>query len=263
MFGKRRKRDDVIGPSTGWIKWLTKFFRFILYPFIHPVWFVTGVVVAAVAIIGWPAYNGVDVSTMPQWYKQQFERYYQQGKQEIKEVLPQNAVMPEISGMSGRGINVMTVDRKPGKAEMVTYETPQMVNRRAFQQAQDVPVDVAQTLQKQHNEGMPFFKRKEGLGLKYLDLPKKVTGRVKVVNANEVKIGDDVFFLYGIYAAPSTKEGLAALTYLQQNVDGRVIDCFVGAYTADNMPTAICVYSDININQRLVDLKYSKDVSLN
>lgn len=264
MFGRqKRKKDEVIGPSTGFVKWLTRFFRFVLYPFIHPVWFVTGLTIAAVAIVGWPAYNGVSVSEMPRWYKQKLGQYYHKGKQEVKDILPQKPLVPEVSGMAGRGINVMAVDRKPGKAELVTYETPQMVNRKAFQQAQDVPVDVAKTLQAQNNEGMPFFKRREGLGLTYLELPKKVTGRVKVINANEVKIGDEIFFLYGIYAAPSSKEGIAALAYLQQNIDGRVIDCFVGAYTADGMPTVICIYSDININQRLVDLKYSKDVSLN
>ena len=35
MFSRRKKNDDRLGPSTGWVKWATKFFRFILYPFIH------------------------------------------------------------------------------------------------------------------------------------------------------------------------------------------------------------------------------------
>ena len=37
---RRSKSDDYIGPSTGVMKWVNKFFRFILFPFIHPLFFV-------------------------------------------------------------------------------------------------------------------------------------------------------------------------------------------------------------------------------
>lgn len=264
MLGKRRKKeDDIIGPSKGLMKWINRLFRFVLYPFIHPVCFVVGVVILAVAVVSWPAYYGVPVAAMPRWYKQKIEHYYH--KVDLK--LPaQVLTKPEqgFGGMAGRGINVKAIERKPGKAEMVTYETPQMVNRRAFQQAQDIPVDVAATLQRAAAEpDEPVFKRNDALGLTYLEKPKKVSGTVNVVNANELKIGKELFFLYGIYVSPLSNEGAAALHYLQQNVDGRPVDCFVGAYTADGTATAICIYEGININQRLVDLKYSKDVSLN
>ena len=264
MLGKRRKKDDdIIGPSKGLMKWINRLFRFILYPFIHPVWFIIGVVVLAVAVISWPAYYGVEVAAMPNWYKQKFNHYYNKFEAKIPaQILPKPE--PDFGGMTGRGINVKALAPKPGKADIVTYETPQMVNRRAFQQAQEIPVDVAATLKQAEPEVQgPVFKRNDNLGLTYLEQPRKVSGKVTVINANELKIGNELFFLYGIYASPVSNEGIAAQHYLKQNIDGREADCFVGAYAADGTATAICIYEGLNINQRLVDLKYSRDVSLN
>ena len=80
MFGKkRRKRDeDVIGPSTGWVKWATRFFRFVLYPFIHPLWFLIGLVILAVVIVGVPSYHGVPFDGIPGWYGKHWNKYYSQ-----------------------------------------------------------------------------------------------------------------------------------------------------------------------------------------
>lgn len=263
MLGRRKKRDDDSLELSGGMKWVKRLLHVIFYPFIHPIWFVIGIVVVFVAAISWPAYNGIEVAAMPRWYKQQFNHYYQLLSEKAEQVLPQ----PELGTgfeMSGRGINVKTVDRKPGKADMVTYETPQMVNRRVFQKAQDIPIDVAATLQRAQPEPeVPEFRRNDALGLVYLETPKKISGTIRVVNANELKIGNELFFLYGIYASPASNEGLAAMHYLQQNVDGKPADCYIGAYTTDGTATAICIYEGLNINQRLVDLKYSKNVSLN
>lgn len=264
MLGKKRKKDDdIIGPSKGLMKWVNRLFRFVLYPFIHPVWFVIDIVVLAVAVISWPAYYGVEVAAIPAWYKQKFNHYYNQVEAKIPaRILTRSE--PDFGGMPGRGINVKALAPKPGKADIVTYETPQMVNRRVFQKAQEIPVDVAATLKSASSEmPEPVFKRNDTLGLTYLEKPRKVSGKVTIVNANELKIGNELFFLYGIYVSPASNEGIAALHYLQQNIDGREADCFVGAYASDGTATAICIYEGLNINQRLVDLKYSRDVSLN
>lgn len=264
MFGRRKKRDDDSLELSGGVKWLHKLLHLLFYPFFHPIWFVIMVAIMAVALISWPAYYGVKVAAMPDWYKQKFNHYYSLIMTKTAKSLPKTENMLAGSGLGNYGINVKAIERKPGKAELVTYETPQMVNRRVFQQAQEIPVDVAATLEKgRAEEGIPVFKRSAALGLVYLEKPKKVTGVVQVINANELKIGNEAFFLYGIYAVPTSNEGTAAMRYLQQNVDGHNADCFVGAYTTDGTATAICIYDGININQRLVDLKYSKDVSLN
>lgn len=264
MFGRRKKRDEDKLELSGGMKWLKRLLYIVFYPFIHPVWFVIMVAIVAVALISWPAYYGVKVAAMPQWYKQKFDHYYSLVSEETAKALPKTENILPNSALGGKGINVKAIARKPGKAELVTYETPQMVNRRVFQQAQEVPVDVAATLEKaRHEENVPVFKRNDALGLTYLEKPKKVTGVVQIVNANELRIGNEAFFLYGIYASPASNEGMAAMRYLQQNVEGHQADCFIGAYAADGTATAICIYDGINVNQRLVDLKYSKNVSLN
>lgn len=268
MFGKSKRRDnDSIGPSTGLMKWINKFFRLIFYPFIHPLWFFSGVAILAIAIVALPAYYGIGFENMPQWYQQQFEKHYSKAEKIISDKVVQpiaDKAESEIKKMTGSGINVKTVNKKPGKAEMINYENPQIYNRRVFQKAQEVPVDAKATIE--NNASQPeqvYFKRNESLGLSYVKIPQKISGEATIINANELKIEGQVLFLYGIYAAPATAEGLAAMQYLQNNIGGKVVDCYAGAYTADKTATVICFYNGININQRLVDLKYSKDVSLN
>lgn len=269
MFGRSRRRDnDIIGPSTGLMKWVNKFFRFILFPFIHPLWFVAGIIILAIAALAVPSYYGIEFENTADWYKNKIDQHYHQAEGIINDKVVQPLMTKaetEIKKMSGSGINAKAVSKKPGKAEMVAYESPQVASRRVFQKAQEVPVDVKATLE---NKSAPvreevYFKRNTSLGLTYLEQPRKTSGVAEVVNANELKIGGNLLFLYGIYAAPASEEGIAAMQYLQKGIEGKEIDCFVGAYTADGTATAICIYNGININQRLVDLNYSKDVSLN
>ncbi len=269
MFGRRRRDDDdIIGPATGLLKWVNRFFRFILYPFIHPVWFISGVAILAIALIGWPAYNGIEFAEIPNWYKQRLEQHYQKAEAVIdSKVQPLVAKgTAEVQKMTGRGINVKAIRKVPSKTELVAYDTPQASNRRVFEQAKEIPVDVGATLENYasaETETQVQFKRNAALGLTYLDEPQKISGVATVINANELRVGGQVMFLYGIYTAPSSEQGIAAAQYLQQNIDNKVVDCLVGAYAADGTATAICFYNDINLNQKLVDLNYSKDVSLN
>ncbi len=264
MFSKKRKRDDVIGPSTGWVKWATRFFRFILYPFIHPVWFVVGLVIIAVLVIGIPSYYGVEFETIPQWYGQQWNKYYGQMKETWS-----NKISPikgkadrTIKEISTQGVNVSikSIEKKPSKKEMVIYESPKAVNRRLFEQSQEIPVDVKSTIENKKEE---LFKRDKNLGLVYLEIPQDVEGIAKIVNANELKVDSKRMFLYGIYVAPKSDKGIKALQYLREDIEGKKINCIIGAYTNNGIPTAICYLDSVNINQRLVDFGYSADVSLN
>ncbi len=270
MFGRRKRDDDIIGPSTGVIKWVNKFFRFILYPFIHPVWFISGVVILMIVLVGWPAYNGIEFSQISKWYKGRIVKHYQQA-----EALINRKVRPlmtkgkgEIYQISSGNVDLNSVIKEQKKTNLVVYDAPMASNRRAFKKAQDVPVDVEATLANiDKAEVEPqvkiIFKRDEALGLTYLDVPEKVTGRALVLNANELMVGDRIVFLYGIYVAPTSKQGKAAEKYLRKKIDGKEIDCHIGAYASDGAATAICVYDKTNLNQQLVDLNYSKDVSLN
>ena len=262
MFSKKRKRDDVIGPSTGWVKWATRFFRFILYPFIHPLWFIVSLVIIAVLVIGIPSYYGVEFETIPQWYGQQWNKYYNKTGLAVKDkVDPLKSIAEaEIKKMVGRGINVKAVEKKPGREELVVYDAPKVLNRKIFEQAQEVPVDVKATIT---SDQKVVFKRYDNLGLVYLEIPQKIEGTAKIINANELKVKNERLFLYGIYVDPSSEQGIKTSKYLQDEFGDKEIECWIGAYSNKGMPTAICKYQGININQRLVDLKYSTNVSLN
>ena len=283
MIRHSKRENDDIGPSKGLMKWMNKLFRFVLYPFIHPMWFMSGVVILVIGFIAVPSYFGVEFKDISQWYKQKFAEQYQKAEMvvnkevvepltdkvegKIKKLAEQKFnefTGQEIQGFTGQGINVKTTVKQPNKDQLVTYESPQVVNRKAFQRAQEIPVDVEKTLQ-HANKTSPdvFFKRNDSLGLTYLNVPKKVNGKIMVVNANEIKINGERVFLYGIYAAPSSENGEKALQYLMGTINNKNTDCYIGAYTKDGIGTAICLWQGININQQLVDLKYSKNVTLN
>ncbi len=261
----KRKDDDVIGPSTGVVKWVNRFFRFILYPLIRPLWFFSFVIMVVIVVVVVPSYLGVEFADIPRWYKQQIERQYTKIETKVSNevVAPLvEKVESKVEKVSSKKVNVKAMSKEPGKRDLVAYESPQVINRRAFQKAQEVPVDVKATLQKAMKETVEF-KRNDKLELVYLEIPKRINGRVEVVNANELRIGDDVFFLYGIYVNPTSDKGKEAERYLLKTIAGKYADCYVGAYSKDGTGTVICIYDGVNINQRLVDLKYSKDVSLN
>ena len=270
MLGrKKRADDDVIGPSTGWIKWATKFFRFVLYPFIHPLWFVVGVLIVVVTLVAVPSYYGVQFGQIPQWYKLQVQKYYHKTETAIadKIVNPlKDEALKKAKELTGNAVSVKTVEKKPSKEEMVDYSNPRMANRKLFEKAQEIPVDVAATISNADNfsrDNLFRFRRNDAIGLRYLEQPEDVKGKVEVVNANELRVNGVLMFLYGIYVDTLSAEGIAGQRYLQNEIGGKEIVCKIVAYTQDDAPTSICVFGNKSLNQQLVDLGYSMDVSLN
>ena len=263
----KKKEDDVIGPSTGVVKWVNRFFRLVLYPLIRPLWFFSFVIMVVIVVVVVPSYLGVEFTDIPRWYKQQIKRQYTRIEMTVdkKVVAPLvEKVEAGVKKISGEKRNVKAVLKEPGREDMVAYESPQVINRRAFEKAQEIPVDVKATLQvAEMKQANVVFKRNDGLELVYLDTPKKINGRVEVVNANNLRIDGEMFFLYGIYVDPKSDEGKKAERYLLKTIAGKYADCYVGAYSKEKIGTVICIYDGVNINQRLVELKYSKDVSLN
>ena len=67
MAFKRRERDDYIGPSTGLMKWANKFFRFVLFPFIHPLFFIILLVVLGGSIVGIHHFANIGYREIPSW----------------------------------------------------------------------------------------------------------------------------------------------------------------------------------------------------
>ena len=292
MFGRKRADDDL--KSKGLIKWINKLFRFVLFPFIHPWVFLMLLLIFVALAAGLPIYNGISFNDAPSWWKQKIGYYYQQTEGVINDSVV-NPFKDKIGGLqksTNMTLNIKSLEKMPGKAEMVEYETPQMVNRRAFAKAQEVPVDVKATIENTKalspkietyvktnevarkpmsnkatvdtvTETPVLFNRIDGLGLVYETVPYKISGTAQIINANEISINGTVLFLYGIYSVPASEEGRRAEAYLQDNIADKDVDCWVGAKTTDGLATAICFYNDININQRLIDLGYSKNVGFN
>lgn len=257
---KKRRQDDDIGPSTGIMKWTNKLFRLVLFPVIHPAAFISAIVIAALVILAVPAYFGIEFKDTFAWYRHQFDRSYSQVQtvvsQKNVEVLVDEAEN-KIKAMAGLGVNVKTIDKKPNNKELVAYEVQQNVVRRAFHQK------TAGSGVDEGGRSDVRFKRASGLGLVYLDNPQKISGKVRVVNANELRIDGQLVFLYGIYADPASEKGKQAEEYLRNNAEGQEADCFIGAYAKDGAGTAICFCQGKNINQTLVDLNYSRNITLN
>ncbi len=267
MFSRKKRDEDVIGPSRGFQKFATHFFRFFLFPLIHPVWFVFWLVLISFVVIVIPASQRVDFKDMPRWYWDMMEPYYQKSVLFLKSVVQKTESDFKPTAPSHVSENPV----------LATYSIGRPTNRRAFEQVEEQNENIDEPVQQAESkpehidavkESVPqqkpiSFKRAENLGLVYLPQPKIVTGVLNIVNANEVKLGEMPLFLYGIYAAPSSENGTNAFLYLQKEFADKPAECYIGAYAADGTATAICVCNGLNINQKLVELGYSKDVSLN
>ena len=297
MFG-RTGRDDDIGPAKGIFKWLNKLARLVLFPLIHPwIFFGTlGVISAAVVLIPWLVY-GIEFADMPAWYRQHMALWYQQAREHIaplkdEAVTRYNKIMRsevyKASQVNSKGRDdIEDYDIKPQgqrvvlgaegnsqdelKTENVSDNTDKeavaVVEMAAPQEEQTYPMreddNKLPTADEVQDEAeQVYFKRNDGLGLLYVDNSEKVSGRLIVINANEVMIGTKEMFLYGIYTTLGTENARKAGAYLMENFDGKNADCYIGAYTANNDATAICIVDGVKINHTLVDLGWAQNVSL-
>jgi hypothetical protein len=285
MFGHKRRAEDEIGPSKGIMKVVNRLLRFVLYPFMHPFKFFVIVVVVLIVLIGIPSYLGITFDGIGSWYGEKFVTGYEQAKAWSEENLWVKVAqyLPSKEQDSTWNHKVLTEETAATKADLVAYDAPKAYERRVFSQEQEAPVDVAGNAeQNKMSENTPqepesvseddetaqpaehlVFNRKDFLKLIYLDQPQELRGVVQVVNANELRIGDTYVLLYGIYVAPKSSLGRRAMQYLERTFAGKEVYCQIGAYTPERTATAICLCEGVNINQKLVDLAYSKDVSLN
>ena len=269
MFGRKKDGKDL--QSKGFVKVLNKIFRFVFFPFIHPLIFVFLLFLLVGVLFAWPLYNGVKLADIPNWYVEKSSVYYA----EIKNVFVSATSKPQkfdvkkmTENINSGPINVKKVEKKPGKDEIVVYETQQMINRKAFEMAQEIPVDVKKTFEhakqaEEEKNDLFSFRRNDALGLTYLENPIMLEGVAKVVSANEVKVGQRVLLLYGIYTHPASDGGKAAVDFMKQNIEGENISCKIVAYTNSAIPTGLCVFNGFSLNQKLVDLGYSNDITLN
>lgn len=298
MF-RHRERDDEIKPSTGLMKWINKFFRFILYPFIHPKAFAVLVVLLAIIVLCVPyfVYN-VQFADMPNWYKMQFNKYYNDGKEALlpikdKAVMKYNKMLRgeayKAANINSKNQNdIEKYDIKPqGKrdnfiaeftndekvieikegvvADNVDDEIKADVNEEIKDGVKEVGqriADVTPSVDELKSKTQVYFKRDDRLNLTYVAEPEKVTGRFTVINSNEALIGNREVFLYGIYTDTKDNKAQEAGAYMMDNFDGKQADCYIGAYTENNIATAICFVDGVSVNHALVEKGWAQNVSL-
>lgn len=275
MFGRKKDSDDI-GPSKGLMKWINRFFRFILYPFIHPWAFSCLVlIIVAAVLIPWLAYK-IEFTDIPQWYKNLFVQTYE-ATSPLKE-----KVVQKYNEFTNKQPVIIDDAKNKNQDDIIDYETSAPMQRPTFQsdQPEIATPDIAiqrETFQEQADEiakeadNQPqiteqvtqpdvYFKRNDSLGLSYLDNPEKITGRFTIINANEALINSTSIFLYGVYTPSQNNKNASA--YLLKTYDGKQVDCYIGAYTADKHATAICYYENKSINHDMITQGFAQNVSL-
>ena len=64
---RRSQSDDYLGPAKGLMRWINRFFRFILFPFIHPLCFVMILAILGGSVVGIHYYYDVAYKDVPSW----------------------------------------------------------------------------------------------------------------------------------------------------------------------------------------------------
>lgn len=285
MFG-RRKGDDEIGPSKGIMKWVNRFFRFILYPFIHPkIFFGVVVLLVAAAILVPLLVYKVKFADMGSWYKDLLVNSYH-NPQSITTPLKEK-IMSKYQQMVGEARNDSFPTKQIKQEDIVDYEVEHQAKRSAFVMVDDQANNGVENNNNTESDGVKdglkatpdieigtntdnsatadrqvYFRRDDSLGLVYLDKPERVEGRATVINANEIMVGDKPVFMYGIYAQLGTENARKSAEYMMDNIDGKTVECYIGAYTDNKKATAICYSDGKSINHELVNRGFSRNVSL-
>ena len=100
------------------------------------------------------------------------------------------------------------------------------------------------------------------MGLTYRNEPRVVVGSVEVISANEIKINGEQMFLYGIYSAPTSTNGVDGEMYIKNLVEGKEVECRVVAFTKNAELTAMCAVDGVSINHKMVDMGFSQNICL-
>ena len=111
-------------------------------------------------------------------------------------------------------------------------------------------------------ENILSYRINDSFGLTYVKNPRVIRGQIEVVNANEIKVNNELMFLYGIFVQPSSDKGGAAELYLRKITENKEVECYVVAFTQNADLTAICIVDGYNLNHRMVEMGYSQNIGL-
>ena len=274
MAKRSKKEDNYIGPSRGFMKWFHKFMMLLLFPLRKPLWFLLIVAILFLA----PTFRGVKPAEVHLWYWHHIKHLCSHASNQIsdktKQVIPSMQQVGEIVETIAPGVvgNTENISAQIKKEPTLIKQPQREVRRKIFEKAKDTElVSVKKTLNAEippssvHHSAVSSAEKTKSvakLNLRYLTIPEEIYGVPQVINVNEIKVAGQVLFLYGIFAQPTSDKGIAGEIYLRRLVEGKNINCVIGAYTFQNVATAICTVDGININRSLVDQGYSKNVAL-
>ena len=298
MFFSKKKKDDNISKPSGFGAVLHKSVMFLTYPFRKPWGILVILLLLAAAAYIVPIYvYKVPVKEVHTWYwekikfletgdlsevsntvSNKFSKLLNKipmlseepakGTDRLVEAAPsQKEIRRQMFKAASAGAKRQKVDVLAEEADnVVAVEMPQPIVVAEENKKEEIRYQQVAEERKNGFDEKPVIVKKvsmeDGDMLRYLPQPEKISGLVKVYNANELDVGGTYIFLYGIYSSPKTSRGVKAGVFLKEALDGETVNCDILAYTADNVATGECFVEGISINKILVERGYSDRVSL-
>lgn len=281
-------QNDTI-KSNIFVRIINFFIRLILWPFRHPLISIPILLLAYFI----PTLIGARPAEVHLWYWQKIKAIFSPVSEKsiaFIEEAGKKFSIPDFSIVS---------KQEDTKNKMVDIATPQMVRRQTFEKAanqevairvdvmEKAPTPEPQVIQptEQIPEKIESFVTAEPETVEvyntpqpeptpaprtiqkepdliYLSTPQEFSGSAYVVNANEINIGGNSIFLYGIYVNPQSREGTLGKKFLEDLTRNEPVHCIAPAYTRQGIATAICYVGNTSLNHTMVNSGYSKNVSL-
>ena len=285
-----QQQNDII-KSNFFVRLVNFFIRLILWPLRHPLISIPVLLLAYFI----PTLIGARPAEVHIWYWQKIKAIFSPVSQKsiaFIEEAGKKLSIPDFSIVS---------KQEDTKNKMVDVETPQLVRRQTFEKAANqevaIRVDVMEktpaqeqnttvaTATEQAPQKTESFVTEEPEKVEvydapkvepaptprtiqvepdliYLSTPQEFSGSAYVVNANEINIGGNSIFLYGIYVNPRSREGTLGKKFLEDLIGNEPVHCVAPAYTRQGVATAICYVGNTSLNHAMVNSGYSKNVSL-
>lgn len=295
MFFSKKKKDDNISKPSGLGAVLHKSVMFLTYPFRKPWGILVILLLLAAAVYAVPMYvYQVPVKEVHTWYIERIKFFEKRDLNEVSgkfskllNKIPmlseepakgtdrlvvaaptQKEIRRQMFKAASAGSKRQKVDVLAAEADnVVAVEMPEPVTAPdEIEKKEEVRYQQVAEENKNGFDEKPVIVKKvsveDGNMLRYLPQPQKISGAVKVHNANELEVGGTYLFLYGIYSSPKTSRGVKAAVFLKDALEGETVSCDILAYTADNVATGECFVEGISINKVLVERGYSDRVSL-
>lgn len=278
----RKKIDDIIAYNKGPMKWLNIFLRFVLFPLIRPKIFFGSIAAILIITIIIPKYVfNVEFSDMPSWQLEKIKQWSKQAYQSIAPITKKIYNQPmslikntDKSVQQNKSEDIVDYNIKPQK-ERIIFDSSKTNSTNYYLETTsknsetninnsnkvNLPSETTKEQQTSIDKEIQFIPNKN-LNLIYIETPKKITGMLTVINANEVLVDSTEIFLYGIYTPLSSTLATKTAAYMVDNYDGKQVDCYIGAYTLENKATAICIHKGKNINKDLVKQNLSQNINL-